>query len=151
MEMKIRSGKLHRFSLKVAFMPFVLLLVTPWAQLALAEDVDPALPPPTEMQDTPAAHETVVPKHSKSGNNLTSEFSGLESPSNGEIYSYKRNDGTKIEEYSRRGHVYMVKVSPPGGLPPYYLYDQNGDGQFHRDLNLGGKRITPPEWVIKRF
>jgi len=120
-------------------------------QVAQAEDIAPVLPPPAAVPDSPEARETVVPD-AEASDNLSNAFSGSESQSNVDIYAYKRKDGTKIEEYSKHGHVYMVKVTPPGGLPPYYLYDRNGDGQFHRDIpGGGGKRISPPEWVIKHF
>jgi len=56
-----------------------------------------------------------------------------------------------VEEYSLHGHVYMIKVSPAIGTPPYYLYDNNGDGNFERRMPGGYKYINPPEWVIKRF
>ena len=49
------------------------------------------------------------------------------------------------------GRVYMIKVQPPGGLPPYYLYDTNGDGRFNRRLPGDYKMISPPTWVIHRF
>jgi len=129
----------------------LLLLLLIWAQPAQAEDTEPVLPPPAAAPDSPEARETVTPDTASSGN-LSNELSNSENESNVDIYAYKRKDGTKIEEYSKRGHVYMVKVSPPGGLPSYYLYDRNGDGQFHRDVPGGsGKRISPPEWVIQRF
>jgi len=151
MNTNILSRKLQDFSLRAAFIPFaLLLLIAPWAQLALAEDNESALPPPAKIQDTPEARETVSPVQPDSGD-LSNAFSDSESANDGDIYSYKREDGTKVEEYSHRGHVYMVKVSPPGGLPPYYLYDRNGSGNFQRDSHLGGRRITPPEWVIKHF
>jgi len=118
---------------------------------AQAEDANPALPPPTKVQNSPAALETVAPPAETSQGGLNEELSASGDQSNVEVRSYKRKDGTKIEEYSQRGHVYMVKVTPPGGLPPYYLYDQTGDGKFSRHLPGGIKGISPPEWVIQRF
>ncbi|MDX8392911.1 MAG: DUF2782 domain-containing protein [Mariprofundaceae bacterium] len=116
-----------------------------------AEDAESALPPPTEIQDGPAALETAERPTRNSGARLSEELSVPDDQSNVEVRSYKRKDGTKIEEYSHHGRVYMVKVTPSGGLPPYYLYDNNGDGEFARHLPGGAKGITPPEWVIQRF
>src|SRR5512146_2626571 len=36
-----------------------------------------------------------------------------------------------VEEYRIAGRLYMIKVTPPGGVP-YYLIDENGDGKFAR-------------------
>ncbi|HCS12806.1 MAG: DUF2782 domain-containing protein [Zetaproteobacteria bacterium CG06_land_8_20_14_3_00_59_53] len=117
--------------------------------IAIAEDTTPPLPPPTQVADGPDALETVAPPPA-SDDSLSSELSAPEGDANVEIFSTTREDGTRVEEYSRQGKVYMVKVTPPHGMPPYYLYDNNGDGQFERRLG-GNKRPNPPEWVIKRF
>jgi hypothetical protein len=117
--------------------------------VAQAEDPVAALPPPTEVQDSPEALETVDPP--AADNSLSKELNVPESDADVEILSSIREDGTKIEEYSRHGRVYMVKISPPHGLPPYYLYDSDGDGKFERRLLGSHKHIAPPEWVIKRF
>lgn len=57
--------------------------------------------------------------------------------------------GTEIhKEYRLNGRLYMIKVTPAKGKP-YYLIDDQGDGQFHRsDLQ---PHIAVPMWVIKRF
>ncbi len=68
-----------------------------------------------------------------------------------EVRSFTRDDKAVITEYSRAGHVYMVKVQPAGGLPAYYLEDANGDGKMTRRLPGGYKHLEPPEWVIKKF
>jgi len=68
-----------------------------------------------------------------------------------EIRSFTREDHAKITEYSRHGHVYLIKVQPSGGLPAYYLEDSNGDGKFNQRLPGGYQRINPPMWTIKKF
>ncbi len=95
--------------------------------------------------------ETVAPSHASGDEGLIGELGASGGDANVEVHASTRKDGTKVEEYSHHGRVYMVKVSPPHGLPPYYLYDKDGDGKFERRLLGGQKRITPPEWVIKRF
>lgn len=52
------------------------------------------------------------------------------------------------EEYRVGGRTYMIKVIPKRGAP-YYLVDQEGQGQFVRSDLLPD--IRPPMWVIKRF
>lgn len=55
----------------------------------------------------------------------------------------------KVEEYRIGGKLYMMKVTPPHGVP-YYLVDYRGDGQFSRQDNLdSGVRV--PQWVLMRF
>lgn len=115
--------------------------------MAWAAEED-TLPPPTEVQDVPEASETVVPADEF---NLHKEFAEPEPGEEVEVRSYQRKDGATVTEYSVRGHVYMVRVQPIGGLPAYYLYDSDGDGIMERRLPGGYKRLSPPMWVIKRF
>ena len=60
----------------------------------------------------------------------------------------KKGEDT-IEEFRVNGQLYMVKVTPPHGVP-YYLYDDQGEGNFaRRDAQDTGIRV--PKWVIKRW
>lgn len=60
----------------------------------------------------------------------------------------KKGEDT-VEEFRVNGQLYMVKVTPPGGVP-YYLYDDVGNGDFtRRDAHDAGVRV--PKWVIKRW
>ena len=46
-----------------------------------------------------------------------------------------------IQEYRRSGTLYMIKVIPDIG-PPYYFYDNNGDGKMDvqgNDLDRGAR------------
>lgn len=55
----------------------------------------------------------------------------------------------QVEEYRMGGRLYMLKVTPPHGVP-YYLIDQRGDGQFSRQEGLdSGVRV--PQWVLMQF
>jgi len=52
------------------------------------------------------------------------------------------------QEYRINGRLYMVKVMPALG-PPYYLIDQEGNGNF---VQSGIQPdVNPPMWVIKEF
>ena len=61
----------------------------------------------------------------------------------------KRGTDT-VEEYRIGGKLYMIKVTPPHGVP-YYMIDQRGDGKFVRDDTNIGSQIRPPMWVIFSF
>lgn len=53
-----------------------------------------------------------------------------------------------ITEYRINGQLRAIKVQPKGGLPPYYLIDRAGSGQFVR---LGPEAIPDyeiPRWVL---
>ena len=55
----------------------------------------------------------------------------------------------KVEEYRMNGKLYMLKVTPPHGVP-YYLIDEKGDGRMSRQESLdSGLRV--PMWVIHTF
>ena len=60
-----------------------------------------------------------------------------------------RRGEDKVEEYRINGRLYMVKVTPPHGVP-YYLVDDKGDGRMTRQESLdSGLRV--PMWVIGTF
>lgn len=65
-----------------------------------------------------------------------------------EITTVRRGQDT-VEEYRMGGKLYMMKVTPPGGVP-YYLIDHRGDGVFSRQQSLDSG-LRPPMWVIFRF
>ncbi|MBL8438449.1 MAG: DUF2782 domain-containing protein [Zoogloeaceae bacterium] len=60
-----------------------------------------------------------------------------------------RRGEDRVEEYRIRGKLYMVKVTPPHGVP-YYLVDQAGEGQFVRQDGPGNP-MSVPMWVIKSW
>lgn len=128
------------------FMLFIVLSIP----LASAED-STVMPPPTAVQNSPEASETVDRPSAPNRGALSDELNASKGSTNVEIHTSVRQDGTRVDEYSRHGHVYMIKVSPPHGLPPYYLYDDSGNGKFKRLLPGVYKHITPPEWVIQKF
>jgi len=60
----------------------------------------------------------------------------------------KRGDD-RVEEFRVNGKLYMIKVTPPHGVP-YYLIDEKGDGRMSRQESLDtGLRV--PMWVIGTF
>jgi len=125
-----------------------LLAALSFAVPAIAADKDGVMPPPTDVHDSPNARESVETQ--EKAPNLSEELKGSDKSGQVEVYSYQRNDGATIQEYSLHGKVYMIKVQPAGGMPPYYLYDEAGNGEFTQ-LPGGYKRPSPPTWVLKRF
>jgi hypothetical protein len=60
-----------------------------------------------------------------------------------------RRGEDKVEEFRINGRLYMIKVTPPHGVP-YYLIDEKGDGRMSRQESLdSGLRV--PMWVIGTF
>lgn len=57
-----------------------------------------------------------------------------------------RNETETREEFRANGKLYMVKVTPKVGKP-YYLVDQQGNGQFV-EADTVGPVTRPPMWVI---
>jgi hypothetical protein len=55
----------------------------------------------------------------------------------------------KVEEYRLNGKLYMLKVTPPHGVP-YYLIDQQGTGSWIRHDAMSTD-LSVPMWVIGTF
>jgi hypothetical protein len=54
-----------------------------------------------------------------------------------------------VEEYSVNGQVYMMKVTPPNGVP-YYLSKDSADGGW-QPMDGPGEHYSMPSWVLFRF
>ncbi len=64
-----------------------------------------------------------------------------------EVTILKRGEDT-VEEFRIRGRLYMVKVTPPHGVP-YYLVDHEGNGVMRRqDV---APTLSVPMWVLKSW
>jgi len=127
-------------------LPFLLV-----PAVVLAEDTTPVLPPPAHVQPGDPSSDAGAKAQTNQGKGLSNELSTKgDGGGDVQVYSKTREDGTKVEEYAHDGHVYMIKVTPPHGAPPYYLYE-NSNGKFVRHLPGGFNHPTPPEWVIKKF
>jgi hypothetical protein len=60
-------------------------------------------------------------------------------------------DGRQIEEYRVNGKIYMVKVTPKGGVPYYYI-DTDGDGKLELDTTQQALNpVQPVHWKIKEW
>ena len=56
----------------------------------------------------------------------------------------------RVEEYSRNGQVYMVKIIPKVGAPYYYI-DEDGDGRLESTPNKGLDPVKPVHWKVKEW
>ena len=59
-------------------------------------------------------------------------------------------EGKRIEEYSRNGQVYMVKITPEKGAPYYYI-DEDGDGRLETTPAKGLDPVRPVYWKVKEW
>lgn len=59
-------------------------------------------------------------------------------------------EGKRIEEYSRGGQVYMVKVIPDKGVPYYYV-DSDGDGRLETAPTKDLEQVRPVYWKVKEW
>ena len=53
-----------------------------------------------------------------------------------------------IKEYRINGVLRAIKFTPSNGMPPYYLYDQEGSGEFIRISPDTGKPLVTPQWIL---
>jgi hypothetical protein len=60
----------------------------------------------------------------------------------------REEEGSRIEEYRLDGQVYMVKVTPEGGIPYYYM-DNDGDGRLELDITQSTPNpVQPVYWKV---
>jgi len=63
----------------------------------------------------------------------------------------REEEGRMIEEYRMNGRVYMVKVTPKGGVPYYYI-DDDGDGTLELDVSRQAMEpVQPVYWKVKEW
>jgi len=120
-----------------------------WTQIAHASD--DVLPPPKHATAS-SEHTAAGSENLESSSNLTEALAPPKQDDGVDVRTYLReNDKAQITEYSSHGRVFRIKVQPAGGLPAYYLEDDDGDGTLNKRLPGGYKHINPPMWIIKRF
>ena len=62
----------------------------------------------------------------------------------------REEESRRVEEYSRNGQVYMVKIIPKVGAPYYYI-DEDGDGRLESTPNKGLDPVKPVHWKVKEW
>lgn len=103
------------------------------APLAAQEDLEKPPPiPPAEAEDLP-----IPPK--------------VQGEQIEPTVTIREEEEQTIEEYSFNGQVYMVKVTPAGGVPYYYI-DTDGDGRLELDMDQQALNpVQPVYWKIKEW
>lgn len=67
------------------------------------------------------------------------------------VVTIRHEEDRQIEEYRMNGRLYMVKVTPKGGIPFYYI-DTDGDGQLELDESQRAlEPVQPVYWKIKEW
>lgn len=124
-------GRGGRFMEVTAITLFLLLLNQP---LAAQNDLEkpPPIPPETTQGDVP-----IPPK--------------VQDEQIEPTVTIREEDNRLIEEYRMNGRVYMVKITPKGGVPYYYV-DSDGDGQLELDMDKRALNpVQPVFWKIKEW
>lgn len=111
----------------IAFTAAVAMTLAGFAQSTLAQNNKSAAQPIPEPPPPPPGFE-------------------LDPAAEPQVTIRKRGEDT-VEEYRIAGKLYMMKVTPAGGGPSYYLIDERGDGKFARQEGPG-TGVRPPMWVI---
>ena len=62
-----------------------------------------------------------------------------------------RRDEATVTEYRVNGQLRAIKVEPDGDLPPYFLYDTDGDGRLDQRRARFDPDLLIPSWVIFRW
>jgi hypothetical protein len=122
-----------------------LLALTMAAPLALAQDAEPAAPPPIPPVDAPPrlGVDEDVPIPPK----VLDDREQIEPT----VQISRDEDDNLVEEYSLDGRVYMVKITPKGGIPYYYL-DDDGDGELEiSERDRAANPVRPVYWKVKEW
>ena len=109
------------------------LLVCGWTTVLAQEDLE--RPPPIPAED---AQEMPIPPK-------------VQNEQIEPTVTIREEEKRLIEEYRMNGRVYMVKITPKGGIPYYYI-DTDGDGQLELDVDKQALNpVQPVYWKIKEW
>ena len=125
---RVTQTRVGRLALVLA----VTALVYPLVSTAQDELEKPPPIPPAETEDVP-----IPPK--------------VQDEQLEPTVTIRDEDGRQIEEYRVNGKIYMVKVTPKGGVPYYYI-DTDGDGRLELDTTQQALNpVQPVHWKIKEW
>ncbi len=64
------------------------------------------------------------------------------------VVTIRKTDEATIKEYRVNGVLRAIKFTPSNGMPPYYLFDREGSGEFVRIGPDTGKQMVTPQWIF---
>ena len=132
---KLTSWKVMTPPIPDAFLTafLVLFLVCSWMPLWAQENLEKPPPIPAE-----AAEEMPLPPK-------------IQDEQIEPTVTIREEEERLIEEYRMNGQVYMVKITPKGGIPYYYI-DTDGDGRLELDVDQQALNpVQPVYWKIKEW
>jgi hypothetical protein len=111
----------------------VALLFCGWSSLLAQEDLEKPPPlPPVDAEEMP-----LPPK--------------VQDEQLEPTVTIREEEERLIEEYRMNGQIYMVKITPKGGIPYYYI-DTDGDGRLELDMDQRALNpVQPVYWKIKEW
>ncbi|MDZ4730894.1 MAG: DUF2782 domain-containing protein [Xanthomonadales bacterium] len=127
-----------KYTAKNAVVLALLCLTLPLGIQAQSQPADNELEIPPAIPAEGAAEQPLPPK-------VQDEDEQLEP-----TVTIRDEEGRRIEEYSRAGQVYMVKVIPDKGVPYYYI-DTDGDGRLETAPTKGLEPVRPVYWKVKEW
>ncbi len=128
----MRNISYRQWKLLPAIAVISAMILLPGSLLAQEDLAKPPPIPPADTEDVPIPpkiqEEQIVP-----------------------TVTIREEDERMIEEYRLNGQVYMVKVTPKGGIPYYYI-DTNGDGRLELDMDQSAMNpVQPVYWKVKEW
>ncbi len=64
------------------------------------------------------------------------------------VVTIRQTTESTIKEYRVNGILRAIKFTPKNGMPPYYLIDKEGSGEFVRMGPDVGKELSIPRWIF---
>lgn len=123
-------------SCRLLCLVFGLALLSPVSVLAQNEPVENELERPPEIPPESVGDQPLPPK--------------VQDEQVEPTVTIRDEEGKRIEEYSRNGQVYMVKVIPDKGVPYYYI-DSDGDGRLETSPTKDLEPVKPVYWKVKEW
>lgn len=128
-----KPGKWELLCSEIALCGLILVLAFSCSPVLAQEDLAAPPPiPPEDLQDVP-----IPPK--------------VQNEQLEPTVTIREEEERLIEEYRMNGQVYMVKITPKGGIPYYYI-DSDGDGRLELDMDKQALNpVQPVYWKIKEW
>lgn len=121
--------------LAVAAARVLLVILVVFFTVPLAAQEDLEKPPPIPTEDTASTEGIPIPPK-------------IQEEQIEPTVTIREEEGRQIEEYRMNGQVYMVKITPIGGIPYYYI-DTDGDGRLELDTTQQALNpVQPVHWKL---